>query len=82
MRDELPVMLPGRHEVVWNGVENTAEDLGLERQLPVGNVETRETTTYIMDRTRYPDIRPEFVADGVLKAIGVILWLGCQNCPW
>ncbi len=37
MRDEFPVVLPGRHEVVWNGVENAAEDLGLERQLPVGN---------------------------------------------
>jgi len=35
-----------------------------------------------MDRTRHPDIRPELVADGVLKAIGVILRLGSQNSPW
>ena len=36
MRDELLVVLPGRHEVVWNGVENAAEDIGLEQQLSVG----------------------------------------------
>lgn len=29
--DKLLVMFPGRNEVVWNGVENTAEDLGLEK---------------------------------------------------
>ena len=74
---ELLVMLPGRHEVVWNGVENTAEDLGLERQPPVGNnISWNAQTTYIMYRTRYPDILPKLVADRVLKAIGVKLRLG------
>ena len=83
MRDKLPVMFPGRHEVVWNGVENTAEDLGLERRLLVGNdISWNAQTTYIMDRTRYPDIRPKLVTDGVLEAIGIIFRLGSQNSPW
>ena len=65
-----PVVLPGCHEVIWNGAENMAEDLGLEQQLPVGNnISWNAQTTYIMDCTHYLDIRPKLVADRVLKAV-------------
>ena len=65
-----PVVLPGHHEVVWNGVENTVEDLSLEQQLPVGNnISWNAQTTYIMDCTCYLDIHPKLVADGVLEAV-------------